>query len=576
MRALHRLGLFRRSTAARTPFRPLNVLHQFGLFKRTTALAMAFGLLTMHLLIVSTGAQAAASTLYLRGDGVTQATMDATVPTSPTLPNYDPGRNADPGLTLNKGTGLATTDPTYYQTWVAPSMGADLSGQATLTLWSVVNNYDLFKRGVIEAGLYECDPDGSDCSLIASGSVDREPWNPSGDWTEDTVDFGNVTHTVPSCRALAVKLVVVDPSDDKMWFAYDTVAYPSRLDLTGTFDGTSAGCGTVFEDEAGDGLADGAVGGSNNPGVPNVDVHLYHDVDGDGVPEATDSYQTTVQTDVNGDYSLPGLTAGKYFVVVDSKTVQPGSGLDTGWVATDVWAEQTYGPAASFCADGSGGTASKPVGSCYGGRRASVSDDLTTWHSDAEHIASLTIGGGSVSGIDFGFSFNAVTMTSRRRHSGRCARQPHGAGIAAPVHPERQRDHRRQRHAVRAGSPDQRRRRWWRLVAPCRVEPAAGDRRRQTRRSTAPRTTAADGVSAAIPTRASWEPAERLVSTPWPCRKSTSPSWSWPAPRLRWPGGRSRQRHIRALALRGFTGPPSGSAIRATRLTTRAPSSRTT
>ncbi|MDJ0962137.1 MAG: DUF2341 domain-containing protein, partial [Acidimicrobiia bacterium] len=170
--------------------------------------------------------------------------------------------------------------------------------------------------------------------------------------------------------------------------------------------------GTVFEDIAGDVLNDGVVGDASNPGAENVDVHLYLDVDGDGVAEATDTFQGTTQTDANGDYSFPGLSNGKYFVVVDSLTIQPGAGIDTGggWLATDVWAEQTYGPSISECADGIGGTINDPTaGPCYGGRRSGVSDDLAIWHSGAEHLAKTQITNANVSAIDFGFSFNVVT-----------------------------------------------------------------------------------------------------------------------------------------------------------------------
>ena len=137
--------------------------------------------------------------------------------------------------------------------------------------------------------------------------------------------------------------------------------------------------GTVFEDISGDVLNDGTIGDASNPGVQDTNVYLYLDVDGDGVAEATDTYMTTVPTDANGDYSFPGLSNGKYFVVVDSKTVRSTA---PALSSNDVWAEQTYGPAVSECADGSGGTVNDPTpGPCYGGRRAGVSDNLTTWHS---------------------------------------------------------------------------------------------------------------------------------------------------------------------------------------------------
>ncbi len=168
--------------------------------------------------------------------------------------------------------------------------------------------------------------------------------------------------------------------------------------------------GTVFEDIAGDVLNDGTIGGANNPGVQDTDVHLYRDTDGDGIAEVTDTYLTTVPTDANGDYSFPGLSSGKYFVVVDSKTVRSTAPAIS---SNDVWPEQTYGPGVSECADGAGGTVNDPTpGPCYGGRRAGVSDNLTTWYTGAEHLAKISIASADKANIDFGFSFNVVTTTA--------------------------------------------------------------------------------------------------------------------------------------------------------------------
>ena len=143
-----------------------------------------------------------------------------------------------------------------------------------------------------------------------------------------------------------------------LWDANQGVVRPS-YDITGT----------VFEDRAGDVLSDGTIGDANNPGAANVDVHLYTDTDGDGIAEATDTFVETVQTAGDGTYTFAGKRPAKYFVVVDSATVAPGAGLNGGSTQGDVWAEQTWGPAFSDCADGSGGTTTTvAAGPCYGGR----------------------------------------------------------------------------------------------------------------------------------------------------------------------------------------------------------------
>ncbi|MBT8250178.1 MAG: hypothetical protein KJN81_07930, partial [Acidimicrobiia bacterium] len=219
-----------------------------------------------------------------------------------------------------------------------------------------------------------------------------------------SANASGVTHTI---RDVQFPLSAVDG-----WAAGDGPVILKGNDAPlATFSVT----GTVFEDVVGDVLNDGVVGDVNNPGVASVDVHLYLDADADGIAEATDPFQSTQTTDVNGDYAFAALPAGSYFVVVDSLDIQPAAGIDTGngWLVTDVWAEQTYGPGTSECADGAGGTIDdSSAGPCYGGRRAGVSDDLATWHSGAEHLAKIQLVAADATSVDFGFSFNVATTTA--------------------------------------------------------------------------------------------------------------------------------------------------------------------
>ncbi len=166
-----------------------------------------------------------------------------------------------------------------------------------------------------------------------------------------------------------------------------------------TFDIT----GTIYEDVDGDGdvLDDGNF-------VTNVDVLIYLD-DGDGVIDAGDGYVTTVSTDMSGNYSFSGLANGTYWVVVDSKTIDPSAGYNSGFSELDVWAEQTYGTAGAVSYNGSYSYLGA-AGSLYGGMRGEVSDDATALAS-AEHVTRAVVAGANVTGIDSGFSFNAVTRT---------------------------------------------------------------------------------------------------------------------------------------------------------------------
>ncbi len=171
------------------------------------------------------------------GDGsdVPTAALKAAVPTDTSfpVPNYDPGRNADTGLTVSKGgQDSGEGDPTKHQLWIVSAGGIVLDGPATLTLWSAMLNFLTDKAGEVTAFLVETDADGSNLSELARATATRGPWNPAGTWVEDTFNFGNVSTTIGSGRYLGVKIIVTDNSETDMWFAYDTTSYDSRLEFT--------------------------------------------------------------------------------------------------------------------------------------------------------------------------------------------------------------------------------------------------------------------------------------------------------------------------------------------------------
>ncbi len=178
----------------------------------------------------------------------------------------------------------------------------------------------------------------------------------------------------------------------------------------GTAPPESTISGTVFEDTIGDVLNDGVIGDVRNPGAENVDVYLYLD-DGDANLDAGDTLigGAPTQTLWDGTYSFTGLADGDYFVVVDSKTVAPSQDVDA--IQTDIWAEQTYGPTGAYCDNGIGYSITASAGPCYGGIAGHLSDDFSQW-DDREHRAAVTLSGGSVLNVDFGFSFNVVVNTT--------------------------------------------------------------------------------------------------------------------------------------------------------------------
>ena len=126
----------------------------------------------------------------------------------------------------------------------------------------------------------------------------------------------------------------------------------------------------------------------------NVTVHLYRD-GGDRVPSADDARVDTATTDARGKYVLRAKTAGDHWVVVDSRTI--GS--------KGTWAEQTFGPAGSLCAQPDGSARSNYFeGPCLGGR--STGSDNASSITTAEHVALVRDG---ALRVDFAFSFDAVT-----------------------------------------------------------------------------------------------------------------------------------------------------------------------
>ena len=190
-------------------------------------------LLAGALVTASFGVAFAATTqvFYLKGPGVPVAPLAQNMPASGSLPNYDPGRDDAPGLLIQKGGGQQETDPTKFQMWLAAEGELVLDGPATLTLWSAMKDFNTEKKGQVKAYLLDCNPSGSDCSVITDATRSVNPWSRESGWVARTIDFGTVGYTVAVGRSLAVKLVVTDQAHDDMWFAYDTASYASALNV---------------------------------------------------------------------------------------------------------------------------------------------------------------------------------------------------------------------------------------------------------------------------------------------------------------------------------------------------------
>ena len=126
-------------------------------------------------------------------------------------------------------------------------------------------------------------------------------------------------------------------------------------------------------------------------GAEGVTVKLYR---GDRTPMAT------TRTDRAGMYVF-NVTPGDYVVTVDSRSFH-----------AEAWPEQTFGPAGSRCAHPLRGTQTTLYeGPCFGGSTAAGSDDPSTL-ATSEHLAQVTVGAESQTGVDFAFSFDVVVTAA--------------------------------------------------------------------------------------------------------------------------------------------------------------------
>ena len=179
-----------------------------------------------------------AQTFYLGGDATPPfSDLETAAPTDASWDgsnNYDPGRDAEPGLLIKKDNASASqSDTEKHHTWtaLAPAGGIVIANeQVTLAVWSAMKDNDPDKEGTITAYLLDmASATATSGTQIAQATVPLKPW--SANFAEEVLDFGIVNHTVAAGRYLGVKLVVGNTSDDDLWFAYDATAYPSRLEI---------------------------------------------------------------------------------------------------------------------------------------------------------------------------------------------------------------------------------------------------------------------------------------------------------------------------------------------------------
>jgi hypothetical protein len=161
--------------------------------------------------------------------------IDVTTPGAVTLYNYDQDRDAFPGRLVLKGaSGAGESDLTKYQNWRSAQLASPLTidGMVTLDFWSAIKDFTPNKRGSVTAYLRDFNPASSTYTEIANATLTVSNWQGgSGSWVSRSLSVSVTDYVLSAGSQLELKLIVTGSSDENMWFAYDTVAYPSSLTL---------------------------------------------------------------------------------------------------------------------------------------------------------------------------------------------------------------------------------------------------------------------------------------------------------------------------------------------------------
>ena len=150
--------------------------------------------------------------------------------------------------------------------------------------------------------------------------------------------------------------------------------------------------GTIYEDFGVLGVNDL----SDKP-IPNVNVSLVKDTNGNNKPDVNDLWIYNTTTNTAGNYNFTPDKDGIYFIVVNSMTVNTTMGLNDGYTLNDIWAEETYQTNDSNYSQ---------IMPFFGGRNATINDNWT--NNVYEHYIIINTSKYNGKNITFGFSFNVI------------------------------------------------------------------------------------------------------------------------------------------------------------------------
>lgn len=190
-------------------------------------------LVALTLVLLTPGvALAEQENYYLGPDGVPRAQLMLN-PLGGEMPNYDRGRDVEPGLLLQRSSrGLAEDDAARFQHWQIDASGQRLTGFPSMVVWSAADMFEGEKHGVFTVYLLDCEDTGTVCENLGS-KVATIDTGPGGTWVETMVDFPALDHRFGEGRYLGVRIVVSSASEADLIFAYGYAAQRSRLTLHG-------------------------------------------------------------------------------------------------------------------------------------------------------------------------------------------------------------------------------------------------------------------------------------------------------------------------------------------------------
>lgn len=188
-------------------------------------------LVVLTLVLLAPGvALAEQENYYLGPDGIPHAQLMFN-PLGGEMPNYDRGRDVEPGLLLQRSSrGLEEDDEARFQHWQIEVSRQRLTGYPSMVVWSAADMFEAGRQGVFTVYLLDCDTTGSDCENLGSKAATIDSGT-GAMWIETTVDFPALDHQFGEGRHLGVRIVVSSASETDMMFAYGYASQRSRLTI---------------------------------------------------------------------------------------------------------------------------------------------------------------------------------------------------------------------------------------------------------------------------------------------------------------------------------------------------------